>query len=313
MQRLLLIDGFSIVRRVFEAVPGDDTPEKAAGSLKSSWGSILRAIKETSPTHFLAVFDAGGDTWRHRLYQEYKAARKPMSEHLRDALPAFFEGMQDHGLRTLQVKDVEADDTMATIAIKAISRGFEVVIATTDKDMCRLIHDGVRIRDHFTPAWRDEAYVQKKFGIPSRLMGDMLALMGDETDGIPGIFGVGPKTAAKLLNEYGGLDAVLAAASTDLDPLKCEIKGAVGEKLREQAGLARLSRDLATLKLDVPIGLTPNELRLPASMLKIAEAGETARSRAEAAPVSYVPASVFPASIDPGATAAATQHRRARM
>lgn len=275
---LLLIDGLNIVRRVYEAVPGDDSPAKADGAMASSWGSILRAIAETGPTHFLAAFDAGGPTWRHELYPQYKCGRKPMPQPLRDALPGLLARLNAAGLRTLTAPGVEADDTLSTLATKAIRRGFDVVVASTDKDMCRLIHDGVRVRDHFNSEWRDEAYVHAKYGIPSRLMGDLLALMGDETDGIPGIEGIGPKTAAKLLNEHGSLAGVLEAAFSDVAP----IKGAVGDKLRNQADLARMSFRLAAMRLDVPLGLSPNDIMLPPSVAVLVEEREAALARSRA-------------------------------
>ena len=264
--RLLLIDGLNIVRRVYEAIPGDDTPAKADGALKSSWASILRAISETRPTHFLAAFDHGGPTWRHEVYPEYKADRTPMPQVLRDALPAFLARMDAAGLKTMSAPGVEAEDTITSLGLKAKARRFTVVVASTDKDVLWLIEQGIEVRDHFTSVYRDEAYVQLKHAVPSRLMVDLLALMGDDTDGIPGVKGVGPITAAKLLNEHGSLDAVLAAAEPDPLTGLSLIKGAVGEKLRVHADMARLSRQLATLKTDVKMNFSPNDIRLPPSV-----------------------------------------------
>ena len=267
--RLLLIDGLNIVRRVYEAIPGDDTPAKADGALKSSWASILRAISETKPTHFLAAFDHGGPTWRHDLYPEYKADRTPMAQVLRDALPAFLARMDAAGLKTLSVPGVEAEDTITSLGLKAKARRFSVVVASTDKDVLWLIDQGLEVRDHFTSVYRDEAYVQLKHAVPSRLMVDLLALMGDDSDGIPGVKGVGPVTASKLLNEYGSLEGVLAAAQPDPLTGLSLIKGAVGEKLRVHADMARLSHKLATLKTDVKMGFSPNDIRLPPSVAEL--------------------------------------------
>jgi len=286
--RLLLIDGLNIVRRVYEAVPGEDSEEKATGALKSSWASILRAIRETSPTHFLAAFDYGGTTWRHKLYPQYKEHRSPMPTVLKDALPGFLDRMNDAGLKTLRVPDVEADDTLGTISVKAVARGFDVVLVSTDKDMLRLIEFGVRIRDHFKSEYRDEAYVLEKYGVASRLMGDMLGLMGDVSDGIPGVAKIGIKTAAKLLNEYGGLDNILDAACSVIDP----IKGAIGVRLQESVAIARLSRDLAALKLNVPLGISPNDIRLPPSVAELIEVGQSSKGRTGkifSSPVTDVP------------------------
>lgn len=257
--KLLLLDGTGVVRRVWDAVQGEDTPERAEGALRSSWGSVLRGCREHEPTHFVAAFDHGGPTWRHRLDPHYKSGHQPPSQHLAAALPGFLDRSNAHGLRTLRMPDVEADDTIGTLAVKAASRGFEVVVLSTDKDMLALIQHGVLVYDHFQSEWRDEAYVQARFGISSRQMTDFLALMGDETDGIPGIAGIGPKTAARLLNTYGSLKHVLAAAP--------EIRGKLGERLRGHGAVARLSYELATLKTDVPMILSPRDIQIPASLV----------------------------------------------
>jgi len=260
-QKLLIVDGLSIVRRVYEAVKGDDTPERADGALKSSWFSILRALREHEPTHFLAAFDHRGPTWRHELYPEYKANRRPMAQALTDAMPEFIEHLNNSGLRSLSVPGVEADDTMSTLAVRAVSRGFDVVVLTSDKDMYFLLEHGVQVYDHFMSEWRDHDWIRSHFGVEPAQMTDFLALMGDETDGIPGIEQVGIKTAAKLLNQFGTLDAVLDNAHL--------IAGKLGEKIRSSVDIARLSRQLATVDLDVDIGISPRDIVLPASLISL--------------------------------------------
>lgn len=261
--RLILADGTGIVRRVYEAVKGEDTPERAEGALRSSWGSFLRALREHEPTHFLAAFDHGGETWRHRLFADYKLDRKPMAEALSAALPGFLERMNNAGMRTLRVPDVEADDTIATLALRAAARGFDVIVLASDKDLLRLLDHGIRIYDHFQSEWRDHLWVKERYGVTPAQMTDYLALMGDDIDGIPGVVGVGEKTAPKLLADYGDLDGVLANAA--------HVKGKVGERLREGAEIARLSRALATLKSDVELGITPRDIRLPAQLIEHAQ------------------------------------------
>lgn len=258
-QKLLLADGTSIIRRVDKGVKGEDSLEKAEGTLRSSWGSFMRALREHEPTHFLAAFDHGGETWRHRLYPNYKIHREPAPPMLMSQLPGFLERMNNSGMRTLRVPDVEADDTIASLALRAVARGFEVVVLASDKDMFKLLPSGILVYDHFESAWRDETWVFERFGVAPAQMTDFLALMGDETDGIPGVPGVGEKTAAKLLGEHGDLEGVLAAASAT--------KGKLGERLRENAGAARLSRELAALKTDVDLGISPRDIRLPQSIL----------------------------------------------
>lgn len=256
---LLLVDGLSLVRRVYEAVPGDDGPEKVEGALKSSWQSIQRALREHTPTHFLAAFDVEGPTWRHALYPAYQADRTPMPAGLRAALPSFLRRLDDGGLRSISVPGVEADDTLATLSVKAVQRGFRTVVLSSDKDLCQLVASGVLLRDHFKAEWRDEDWIQAKFGVPACLIGDYLALMGDAADGVPGVASVGKTRAAALLAEFGNLEGVLEASVS--------IKGKLGEQLRSSHEIARLSRALVSLKMDVVIGVTPNEMRVPIPLL----------------------------------------------
>ena len=292
--RLLLIDGLNVVRRIFEAIPlaDGDTPEtespehakeRASGAMDSSWASFMRAIREVDPTHFLAPFDFGGKTWRHDLYPQYKAQRSPSPAALNDALPGFFERLNNFGLKTMRVPGVEADDVIGTVALKAKARGFEVVVLSTDKDMLWLLHHGIRVRDHFKSEDRDEAYVQAKFGVPPGAMVDMLSLMGDDTDGIPGIKGIGVQTAAKLIHAYGGLNGALDAVHDELmmsgdatatkttKGVKNILKGAVGAKLRAHEAEARLSFLLASLKTDVRLEISPRDIRLPAVISELLE------------------------------------------
>jgi 5'-3' exonuclease len=255
---LLLVDGMNVVRRVYEAVPGNDD-NKVEGVLASSWGSIMRALREHGPTHFLAAFDHGGPTWRHKLYPDYKVSRDPMAPALRESMPWFLGRLNEAGLRALSVPGVEADDVIATLAMRAIERGFRVIVLSTDKDLCRLVEHGVELRDHFKNCWRDQAWVRERFGVLPRQITDYLALVGDDMDDIPGVPGVGVKTAVKLLAEYGDVKGVLAAAP--------DIKGKLGESLRQNAPLAMLSFRLASLKLDVDLGrLTPRDIQLPQEM-----------------------------------------------
>lgn len=294
--KLLIVDGTNVVRRVYEAGKGpkgdkpgaaEHTAERAEGALKSSWFSIRRAIKEHQPTHFFAAFDHGGTTWRHELYPDYKANRTPTPEPLRAAMPGFLEWMNNTGLRSMTVPGFEADDAIATLAVKAAARGFKVVVLSTDKDMCALLDQGVEVRDHYTPEWRDAAYVQRRFGVAPHQLLDLLALMGDDSDGIPGLDGIGPTTAAKLLGEHGSLEAVLAKAASIEG-----IKGKIGERLRHGADFARLCRALTEMRLDAPMGsLTPRELQLPADLLaSLAEAPSQSMAPGSVATVAAVAA-----------------------
>lgn len=258
---LLLVDGLNVVRRVYEANPAPDSDDKAKGAVKSSLSSLRRALRELDPTHALLAFDAGGHTWRHALYDRYREGRKPMPEPLRNALPSLYEQLRNDGWATRCIEGVEADDVIVTAAHRVQGKPFKVTVLSTDKDLLVLLRlAGVQVRDHFKPEWRDVAWCEKKFGVGPALLADYLALMGDAVDGIPGVEGVGQKTAAKLLLEHGGLEAVLQAAEAG----HSSTKGKLGEKLRAQAAMARLSRQLVGFKTDIDLGIgSCAELRVP--------------------------------------------------
>ena len=246
---LLIIDALNIIRRVHEAVPGTDSEEKVADTIKSSLASFQRALKTHRPTHAVAVFDHGGRTWKHALYEPYQANRKPMPEHLRAGLLTIKQELRQLGLHWIAIEGVEADDAIATLTDKWCQANPDrVVILSTDKDFLQLVSDQVCIYDHFKGIWRDQAYVLQKFGIKPAQMGDLLALMGDAVDGIPGVSKVGSKTAAELLRINGNLDRVISNAD--------KVAGQVGANLRKGTEMARLSRQLVSFKTDVPLGLT---------------------------------------------------------
>lgn len=246
---LLVIDALNIIRRIHEAVPGPDSEEKGADTIKSSLASFKRALKTHSPTHAVAVFDHGGRTWKHALYEPYQANRKPMPVHLRDGLQTIKQELQHIGLHWIAIEGIEADDAIATLTGKWCQANPDrVIILSTDKDFLQLLSDQVCIYDHFKGIWRDQAYVLQKFGVKPAQMGDLLALMGDAVDGIPGVNKVGSKTAAELLRINGNLDRVISNAD--------KVAGQVGAHLRKGIEMARLSRQLVSFKTDVPLGLT---------------------------------------------------------
>lgn len=246
---LLIIDALNIIRRIHEAVPGPDCEEKVADTLKSSMASFRRALTTHRPTHAVAVFDPGGRTWKHALYAHYQANRKPMPVHLRDGLQTIKQELHHMGLHWIAIEGIEADDAIATLADKWCQANPDrVIILSTDKDFLQLLSDQVCIYDHFKGIWRDQAYVLQKFGVKPAQMGDLLALMGDAVDGIPGVNKVGRKTAAELLRINGHLDRVISNAD--------KVAGQVGANLRKGIEMARLSRQLVSFKTDVPLGLT---------------------------------------------------------
>lgn len=249
MAKLLAIDGLNIVRRVYEASPEPDSDEKAAIALRHAFSSFRNLVGAHEPTHVLAAFDHGGGTWRHALYPRYREGRDPMPSYLRAALPAFHDRLRGAGLHVCMIPEVEADDVIGTCVMRWLNEGRgDAIVATTDKDLHPLIAHGALVWDHFKGEWHDDAWVRQRYGVAPELLHDLLALMGDATDGVPGVDKVGMKTAAKLLNAYGNLDAVMAGAGI--------LKTPIGERLRAGREILAMSRQLVALKLDVRLGVT---------------------------------------------------------
>lgn len=252
---LLEIDGLNLVRRIYEAIPGDDDQGRIDGLMKSSLSSIKRALKEVNPTHCVCVFDAPGKNWRHEIYPAYKENRKPASANFTSNLPLVMSGVSSLGINIVSVNGYEAEDVMALISEKWCQKKTEkVCILSTDKDTLQLVNDQVICRNHFTSTWMDDEYVLNKFGVKPSQIGDYLAITGDESDGIPGVVGVGMKTAAKLLNEYGSLDGIMEHSG--------EIKGKVGIKLKAECENIKTWRKLVTLRTDMKIGRVFSDFEL---------------------------------------------------
>ncbi len=253
MAKLLAIDGLNIVRRVYEASPEPDSADKADIALRHALSSMRRLLTTHGASHVLPAFDFGGPTWRHALYARYREGRAPMPAPLREALPGFYQQLEALGLRPLVIPEVEADDVIGTAVLRWLQEGRgDAIIASTDKDLHCLVAHGALVWDHFKNEWHDDAWVRAKFGVAPELLTDLLALMGDVTDGVPGVSKVGMKTAARLLNAYGNLDAVMAGAGILKTPL--------GERLRAEREILYLSRQLVQLKTDVKLGVTWNML-----------------------------------------------------
>ena len=249
MAKLLAIDGLNVVRRVYEASPEPDSDLKASIALRHAFSSFRNLLDAHAPTHVLAAFDHGGQTWRHALYPRYREGRAPMPSYLRDALPEFHQRRADAGVRVVCIPGVEADDVIGTCVMRWLGEGKgAAVVATTDKDLHSLVAHGALVWDHFKGEWHDDAWVRERFGVAPELLHDLLALMGDATDGVPGVSKVGMKTAARLLNAYGNLEAVMAGAGILKTPL--------GERLRAEREILWMSRQLVELKLDVRLGVT---------------------------------------------------------
>lgn len=245
MENLLLnIDVMNLIRRVYEANPAPDSESKAKAAVFAANKTFEHMLRSYPATHHALVADAPGKNWRHDLYPQYKADRKPIFEPLRLEIDRYLHILRGHGWFTLTVPGVEADDTMNSLARLASQQGLPSLTLTTDKDMVHLLtYPGCRVRDHFGANERTPQWCVEKFGVEPHLLQDLLALTGDASDGIPGVDKVGPKTAAKWLLEYGSLQGVLDNAD--------KLSGKVSDNLRAQKDRALLSRQLVEMRTDV--------------------------------------------------------------
>ena len=247
---LVLVDGSSYLFRAFHALPDLRTTDGfPTGAIRGVVGMLRKLQADYAGSAVAVVFDASGPTFRHQLYDEYKANRPRMADDLRAQIQPIRDIVQAMGMPLLTVPEVEADDVIGTLAAAATEARQRTVVSTGDKDLAQLVSAHVTLVDTMTGATLDEAGVAAKFGVPPAQIVDYLALMGDATDNIPGVPKVGPKTAAKWLGEYGSLDGVMAHAS--------DVKGKVGENLRASLEQLPLARSLTTIRCDValPLGL----------------------------------------------------------
>ena len=250
---IVLVDGSSYVFRAFHALPPlTNSKGRATGAVKGVINMMRRLQKDYPDSPIVAVFDAKGKTFRDDIYSEYKANRPPMPDELREQIEPIHEIVKAMGLPYLCVTGVEADDVIGTLAQQATEAKREVVVSTGDKDMAQLVNDHITLINTMTDTVMDRAGVIDKFGIPPELIIDFLALMGDKVDNIPGVPGVGEKTALGLLQGLGGLDDIYA----NLDKVaELDFRGAktMGAKLEAEKENAYLSYELATIKLDVEL------------------------------------------------------------
>ncbi|MEJ2059834.1 MAG: DNA polymerase I [Gammaproteobacteria bacterium] len=255
---LVLVDGSSYLYRAFHALPPLTTREgQPTNAVLGVANMLRRLLKDYDPEQMAVVFDAKGKTFRDELYSEYKANRPPMPDELKQQIEPLHEVVEALGLPMLIVEGVEADDVIGTLATAAAQAGREVVISSGDKDLAQLVTEHVTLVNTMNDTTMDADGVLDKFKVPPERIIDYLALVGDSSDNIPGVPKVGPKTAAKWLQEYGSLDEVVAHAD--------EIKGKVGEYLRESLDQLALSRKLATIhcNVDLDVGIDDLHLREP--------------------------------------------------
>jgi DNA polymerase-1 len=303
---LVLVDASSYVYRAFHAAPAvarlSTSRGEPTGAVLVVVNMLNKLIKDFQPQRVAVVFDAPGRTFRDQLFAEYKAHRPGMPDELRAQIPPLLEIIAAQGLPLLREPGVEADDVIGTLACRAARAGQRVLISTGDKDMAQLVSESITLINTMTDTRLDRQAVKLKFDVYPEQIVDYLALIGDNIDNIPGIDKVGPKTAAKLLSQFGSLDGLIAHVA--------EVPGRVGENLRAGLSTLELSRRLATIRTDLELATSLEELtpRAPDAaklrelygrlelrgLLRQLEAGELpglpAASAASAAPLRPEPA-----------------------
>ncbi len=257
---LILIDGSSYLYRAFHAYPGTMTNGEIPTNAVYGVVNMLRSMmRQFASERIAVVFDAKGKTFRDDMYPEYKANRPPMPDDLRCQIEPLHNVIRAMGLPLICVPGVEADDVIGTLAHQASQQGMPVLISTGDKDMAQLVDDNVTLINTMTNVVMDREGVVEKFGIPPELIIDYLALMGDKVDNIPGVPGVGDKTATALLQGIGGLTALYDNLD-DIAPLGFRGSKSMAKKLVDNKDNAILSYELATIKLDVELEQAPESL-----------------------------------------------------
>ena len=293
---LLLVDGSSYLYRAFHAMPDlravpGDPASPATGAIRGMINMMERLRKDIPADFAVCVFDAKGPTFRDEIYPEYKQNRSPMPDDLRSQIQPIHELVRLMGWKVLDVPGVEADDVIGTLSAVGSSQGIEVVVSSGDKDLAQLVNEHITIIDTMNGKRRDLAGVQEEFGVPASLMLDYQILVGDTVDNVPGVQKVGPKTAVKLLLEYGSLDNLMANAD--------QVKGVVGENLRKAVDWLPTGRQLLKIRTDCDLNeyvpelpsletirlAPPNEADLLAFYEKYGFKG-LVRSRGAAAPES---------------------------
>ncbi|MDH3258734.1 MAG: DNA polymerase I, partial [Deltaproteobacteria bacterium] len=245
-ERFLIVDGSNLLYRAFYALPrltsSDGTP---TGAVYGFVSSLQKVRNRFSPRYLCVVFDAPGPTFRDELYEGYKETRQKMPEDIAAQIPIIKEIIDISGIKSVELEGVEADDVIGSLSRIAAKMDLEVVIVSSDKDLCQLVEKNVQMFDSLKDRIVKAPDVRKKFGVEPEKIVDLLALSGDQTDNIPGVPGIGNKTAAALLQEFGSVENL----TKNLD----FVKGKRRELLRENLENIRISKELAKIKDDVPL------------------------------------------------------------
>jgi len=259
-KRLILVDGSSFLFRAYHALPSlTNAKGQPTNAIYGVANMLRKLVTDYHSDYLTVVFDAPGKTFRNELYPDYKAHRPPMPDDLRVQIEPLHNLIRAMGLPLIMEAGIEADDVMGVLAKQAEQQGYDVIIATGDKDMAQLVNEHIMLENTMSGTRLDVHSVKEKFGVRPDQIIDYLALMGDAVDNIPGVPKVGPKTAAKWLEQYGTLENLIAHAD--------EITGKIGEKLRASLAQLPLSKQLTTIQcsLELPYGIDDLKQR-PADM-----------------------------------------------
>jgi len=271
---LLLIDALNLIRRIYavqerpfihnRTSDSNDLSESTKQQVlfntqKACTAALDKIINEHQPTHALVVFDSHQPCWRYQLYSGYKQGRKKMPDHLAKKLADIQDAFLEQGVDSLISDEDEADDLIATLAVKMALHGQKVTIISTDKGFLSLLSPNVFLYDHFNRRYLDESHIKAKFDVKASQLVDLWTLTGDNTNKIPGVPGIGQVTAARLLNQYGSLKALINAE---------DLKNSIKNKLAENQEGMDLARQLLTLKQDIPLGFNLKAIRLTSPLLQ---------------------------------------------
>jgi len=252
---VILVDGSSYLFRAFHALPPlTNSKGQPTGAVYGVINMLRKLREEYKPEYMAVVFDARGKTFRHDIYEEYKAHRPPMPDDLKAQIEPLHQLVKALGFPLISVEGVEADDVIGTLAVRATQQQKEMLISTGDKDLAQLVTPHVTLINTMNNEVLDEDGVESKFEVPPERIIDYLTLVGDTSDNIPGVPKVGPKTAVKWLKQYDSLDNLLEHAE--------EISGKIGDNLRNSIDDLPMSRDLVTIRCDLDLGLDLEDLKM---------------------------------------------------
>lgn len=245
---LLIVDALNLIRRI-HAVQGSPCADTCLRALE-------QLIAHSQPTHVVAVFDdeERGHGWRHQRLPDYKAGRAPMPDTLVAEMPALRAAFEQRGFKCWALPGSEADDLAATLAVKVAQAGYQATIVSTDKGYCQLLSPTIRIRDYFQKRWLDAPFIASEFGVTPQQLPDYWGLAGISSSKVPGVAGIGPKSATQLLNEFGTLEGIYAQLANVPEKWR--------KKLEEHREMAFICRDVARLETNLQLDGNLQQLRL---------------------------------------------------